>query len=376
MKKVFCLCCLFFVCGIISVPVFAQTGIQADTIQDLDSGIHSLSALIAAQVKRENASTKPSIMLGTFTYQNQMTNFGTMINQNLVNELSVQAENRYQVISGGGAASPSSSRRADYSVAGEIIEIGNIFRVYTRLVRTIDNSVVYSWQTDFQKTSYLINLLNVSGNAGLPQDIFEFDSMDNPVEAVLGEGDIARNIHSENDEDWFIFTAPRDAVILFLAKGTNSFDSRMTMYDSGRSEIASNDDYEEGYDAGIVRSVRSGETLYIKVTSYGDETGSYSLHIQETPIEDQAMEPNDSMEQAYLLELPAESLKGFFMSSDDADWYKIIVPSGDKTLRIHTESDLDTYLKLYNARGNVIEEDDDDGSGYNARISRLLSQGT
>lgn len=374
MKKIVC-CYVFFVCGIFSASVFAQTGLQANTVQDLDSGIQTLSSLVAAQMKKESAGTKSSIVVGMFSYQSQITNLGTMITQNLINELSVQAENQYQVMSGGGIA-PSSPSRADYTITGEIVEIADIFRVYTRLVRTADSSIAYSWRTDFQKTVYLMNMLNVSGNISLPMDMYEFDSMDNPVEAVFGGGDIARNIHSENDEDWFIFTTPQDAVILFMVKGMNGFDSRMTMYDSIRNEIASNDDYADGYDAGILRSVKSGDTLYIKVTGYSDETGSYNFHMQENHIEDQAMEPNDSMEQAYLLEPSTGSVTGFFMSSDDADWYKIIVPLENKSLRIYTEGDMDTYFSLYDERGNVITENDDGGSDYNASISRSLSQGT
>ncbi len=125
-----------------------------------------------------------------------------------------------------------------------------------------------------------------------------------------------------------------------------------------------------------IRFVKSGETIFIKVSGYDDETGGYYFHIQETQIDDQAMEPNNSMEQAYALEPGVEPFKGFFMSSDDADWYKIIVPVETKHLRIYTESDLDTYFKLYDAKGTLITEDDDGGSEYNASISQTLSQGT
>ena len=51
-----------------------------------------------------------------------------------------------------------------------------------------------------------------------------------------------------------------------------------------------------------------------------------------------------------------------------------VTSSGNVTIDL--TSSVDTYLYLLNSSGSVIESDDDDGSGYDSRISRYLSSGT
>jgi hypothetical protein len=58
-----------------------------------------------------------------------------------------------------------------------------------------------------------------------------------------------------------------------------------------------------------------------------------------------------------------------------ADIYKIEMPdSASVDLRL-TSSDFDAYLLLLDAKGNLIDQDDDSGGGRNARINRLLPPG-
>lgn len=44
--------------------------------------------------------------------------------------------------------------------------------------------------------------------------------------------------------------------------------------------------------------------------------------------------------------------------------------------RMTTEGAVDTTMELYDEKGNPVEENDDDGEGYNAAIERLLDAGT
>ncbi len=376
-KPVRFLFCLLLICSILPVSLFAQTEVQVNTLQDLDKEGQKLGALIIAQLKKESGNTKPKVLVGTFVYQNMIISLGNVMNQNLVNYLSVNGANQFQLISGAGTASPApSSPGADYMITGEIVEIGNIFRIYTRLIRTKDNTIVYAWQTDLQKTMYLMDMVNVSGRSGIPMDIFEPDSFEHPIQVSLDGEKLSRTIHSRNDEDWFVYTALKDAYVFFVAEGTDDFDSCMELYNPGKRSLASNDDYGDSYDAGIVYQVKTGETIYIKVFGYDGETGFYSFSAGTIQIDDQNMEPNDTMGQAYPVEPKAEAYKGFFMSSNDVDWYKITVPPEDKMLLIYTDSDLDTYITLYDETGEVVAEDDDGGSGYNARLSFVVSGGT
>lgn len=285
MKRIICVCCLLLAAAIFSVA--AQTNEQTNRLADIDNKINALGFQIVDQLKK--MSVKPLVSVGSFPLQGLITNFGTFINQNIINVLSVNGGGAYQIISTGGIhAQNASSRRADFQIIGEIIDLGQIIRIYTRLLSVEDNSILYSWQTDLQKNVTLMNMMNVSGHVSLPMDMFEFDNIDNPVRIHSGDGTVARNINSENDEDWFVFTAQQDVMLLFIADGRDDFDTRMEIFNSEKTLIAENDDYGEDYDAGIIASVENGETIYIKVFGYDRETGSYSLVIQESLIENES----------------------------------------------------------------------------------------
>ena len=58
------------------------------------------------------------------------------------------------------------------------------------------------------------------------------------------------------------------------------------------------------------------------------------------------------------------------------DLYQFTLGSS-RTIQISMNSSaIDSYLRLYDASGNLITEDDDGGDGNNARITRTLSAGT
>ena len=360
--------------SVITASLSAQTEIQAGTVRELDAECQKLGGLVLAQIKKDSGNSKPKVMVGNFSYQGMPVSLGMVFRQNLINYLSVNGGNQISVMANTNAGV--SAAGADVVLTGEIIEIGNIFRVYSRLMKTADNSFAFAWQTDFAKTAYIMQLVNIPGSSGIPMDLFEPDSMDHPVRVSLNGENISRTIHSAEDEDWFVYTGDSDAYILFYAAGTRDFDSLMTLYNSNGREIASNDDYGDSYDAGIIRHVPSGETVYIKVYGYDGETGVYSFSAKTIELEDQQMEPNDTMELAYLITPGPNPIKGFFMASEDVDWYKVTVPPEDRTLLVYTEGSLDTYITIYDETGEVIAENDDGGSSYNARLSFVVSGGT
>lgn len=364
---------MLIICSIVSVSVFAQTGVQVNSVSDLDREINALGTRIASQIKIMGAGTRPAVSVGNFTFQQGRTNLGSLLSQNLVSILSIQALNQFLVIPGRETApqTAASSPNVNYIVSGEIVDAGTTLRVYTRLTSTANNAIMYSWQIDFQKTPFLMNMLNVSGSNGssVMIDLMEFDSIDNPVVFNIHDAAIMRTIHSGTDEDWFSYTASEDAMILFLVDG--DFDSRMAIFDSNKRQVAENDDYR-GNNAGILYSIRSGDTIYIKVFGYSSSsTGSYSLTAELMRIEDADYEPNDSMDEATLVQ-PGDVINGFF-TNDDSDWYEIFVPSGGRRLRVYTEGDTDTCISLYDENGNHIRDDDDSGEVRNAMVTHQPS---
>ena len=62
-------------------------------------------------------------------------------------------------------------------------------------------------------------------------------------------------------------------------------------------------------------------------------------------------------------------------SGRKCDYWVLTVATGGSTTIDLTSGGFDTYLYLCDMSGNVIERDDDGGSGYNSRITRTLSAG-
>ncbi|MDR2135392.1 MAG: leucine-rich repeat protein [Treponema sp.] len=56
-------------------------------------------------------------------------------------------------------------------------------------------------------------------------------------------------------------------------------------------------------------------------------------------------------------------------------WYYFNVPANGAIITAYTEGSIDTVLTVYDANGSELEEDDDSGNDYNARVSVVASGG-
>ncbi len=73
--------------------------------------------------------------------------------------------------------------------------------------------------------------------------------------------------------------------------------------------------------------------------------------------------------------LTVGSVQTHSISRGDEDWVKFTISSaGDYTLQTSSTGDL--YIELYDSYATRIAYDDDNGAGYNARISRYFNRGT
>jgi len=97
--------------------------------------------------------------------------------------------------------------------------------------------------------------------------------------------------------------------------------------------------------------------------------------VQMTPYLEQ--EPNDSLSAPQVIEVPVNSSKGFVV------WDATLLPVGERdcyqfqvaqagTYSIRVDTNLDTTLRLYNASGALIAENDNDGNP-DTRLNRLAS---
>lgn len=94
-----------------------------------------------------------------------------------------------------------------------------------------------------------------------------------------------------------------------------------------------------------------------------------------------AESPDYSNTMAGASEIPlSSSLDGRISPNNDSDYFKIILTQ-QTAVRIETaqqagQSNMDTYLRLYDASGTQLEADDDDGADNFSLIQRTLNAGT
>jgi hypothetical protein len=117
------------------------------------------------------------------------------------------------------------------------------------------------------------------------------------------------------------------------------------------------------------------------VKGYGGETGSYGFRaclIEPVRIEPDEFESDDESSSAGGIAV-GESQRHTFSSGDDVDWVKFdISRTGRYVIRARgvNSARLDTYIELYDQDLDAIDEDDDGGDNYDARLSIRLQAGT
>jgi hypothetical protein len=110
---------------------------EAASLTDLDA----VTAKLAAQI---NPKLNGKVTVGDFVRGDQDSPLGHYWAENLKAELSNIPGRTYTVLAVQGGESP-----ADYTISGEIAEIGSTARIYTRLIRNSDTSLVNTWYADF-----------------------------------------------------------------------------------------------------------------------------------------------------------------------------------------------------------------------------------
>lgn len=352
-------------------PLFAQSPVPVETLEQLDGETAKLGTAITQKLLTLGSGLW--VRFGEFSFEGTGTSLGTYFSNQLAAAL-VNSGGGYTVITGPVAGSAGEN---GYTLSGEILRMGDAIRVYVRLIRSQDVSLSAVWNTDFVLTSFLEDLTEISSSSGsmVRRDSYETDSRDAPVPAVIGTW-ISRTIH-EGDEDWFQITVEH-AGLLILETGSSSFDPVMALYDeSGYDQLDEDDDGGGDSNPRIEVEAEAGQVFLARIRGYDSgQIGEFRFRAGfEAAVED-TTEPNDSIEQAAPLTLGSGPVNGSFRNRDDVDFYKLEIPEPGGRLIIYTESRIDTLLSLYDSAGELLDEDDDGGSGGNARISLDVNAGT
>jgi hypothetical protein len=190
-----------------------------------------------------------------------------------------------------------------------------------------------------------------------------------PIELSIGSW-VPGHLYA-GEEYWF---SVRPSGTGFLTvETTGNVDTYLEAYDASRNLIAEDDDGGDGYNARLDIFVESGGTYLFKLRGYDDDSGPYSIRaLFEAALADAG---NTQRSTAVLLRHD-DFTPVLFRSSSESRWYSYDLSHQRNLLIIRTIGSLDTYLKLYDSRGNLVAEDDDSGEDENALLSEKLGPGT
>ena len=170
------------------------------------------------------------------------------------------------------------------------------------------------------------------------------------------------------DEDYFSFTlSARTALV--IDDGNNDVDSQGSLYDSGGTRLADDDDSGPVYAFLIAQTLNAG-TYCVRVGSYQTATGGYLLRLYAS-----ADNHANARSSATSVALNSDT-SGVVYPSTDEDYFSFTLPTTG-SVTIQTTGTTDTGGTLYDSSGTQLATDDDSGAGGNFQITRqTLNAGT
>ena len=196
----------------------------------------------------------------------------------------------------------------------------------------------------------------------------------------LGTAGLEKRIDYVGDIDWFRIELPRalKSSELLRIETAGAEDTLLELRNRRGRLITADDDSGYEYNAMVAAGGLEAGDFYVTAAAYGGETGPYTVSAKITvPVRD-AFESDDSRASASFFDVNDADLRPrrrSFFPMGDIDWVRFIVEERGY-YRMTTEGAVDTTMELYDEKGNPVEENDDDGEGYNAAIERLLDAGT
>ena len=323
----------------------ADTTIQGSAIAQLDMEHQKMASQIYQKLRELPSGSR--IRIGNFLFENSSTPMNAYWKNQLLTYLLSQ-NNRNFIIIG------DTDAQADYLLDGEFIIIANNLRVFAKLMKLQDSSLLASWGLD------LTSLIRESllPNPSQPYNPPSSSSMDNPIRLEIDrEIDVSLQ---ENGENWFIIAAQNSDILVFETTGHT--DTYMELYDSEGNMLAEDDDSGTSTNARIFWWVQAGRRYLIRITGYDGAGGAYRFSVSNFSINEIEL----GVPQERIFE-NASDIHQFVFNITEESYYEIKTVAKDK--------ELDTFIQLYDESLELIDEDDDSGGEFDAYLNVPLKTG-
>ena len=352
---------------------------ESNTVTQFDAAVSALANNIHAKLIEKKAE---KITIGQFVFKDNSPHFSAYWINHLVGELTNMRGRNYTIYSG-------YAPDADWTITGEIVQVADVIRIYTTIIHTVERSrtIEASFYSSFNRDVNINNLLSIgarsdsggSSSASVGRDSREPDSWENPVLYSIGTNQSAPVMNrtiTAGDEDFFLLVPDRDGRL--TAETTGNMDSSMELFNyDEEKELSSNDDGGNETNARIVYNVRAGTRYLAVVRGFNSAaTGSYGFRAFLS-----IRERTSSWENPITYEIGADeknivTVNRTFQEGDE-DYYLITAHKNGRII-IETTGRVDTFIEIYDAddKDELLDENDDGGSNYNARIRYIAEAGS
>jgi hypothetical protein len=354
--------------------LYGQTPVNP--VSQLDDIVKGLAAEVQQRIPAGG-----KVSAGTWTYRDALAPLGSYWSVQLSEELTNLPNRAFIVIP---------TANADVTLSGEIVELANIIRVYTRLIRSSDHAILASFHSDIETNEYFSEMLSGGDGGGdsssAARDAYEPDSRSNPVTAAIASGEdgtpMNRSIHVGGDQDFFLLEPQTSGALVIETSGGTDTYLELYSADNSRETLAENDDGGSGSNARLRYQVQAGSRYIAMIRGYSNSTtGRYSFLaylVEPVNIDPDEFESDDEFASAKDIAI-GTAQQHTFTNGDDVDWVKFQVSAaGGYAIRARgvNSSRLDTYIELYDENHSSIDEDDDGGDNLDSYLSVRLQPGT
>ena len=167
-------------------------------------------------------------------------------------------------------------------------------------------------------------------------------------------------IEESHERDYFQIDVGESSELEIYTTG--DFDTLGALLNSEGREIARNDDGGEESNFRISTITVQQGRYYVRVSGYGSEIGSYTLHARTAALS------------ATRISLDALTQEGAIEEARGSNYFSFELTDVTETV-IFTSGGLDSVGELLDSEGREIAGDDDGGDGSNFRISEILWAG-
>ncbi|GHU29175.1 hypothetical protein FACS1894164_21410 [Spirochaetia bacterium] len=176
---------------------------------------------------------------------------------------------------------------------------------------------------------------------------------------------------SATDVDWYRVQMPSKGGVL-TAYVNGSSRSDLSIVDQ-TGQIVKNSG-----GSSYISAIVPGGTIYLQLKERNNWRGRYEISVEiydAQPLD--RYEPDDDMNSAGEIFMDV-SQQHTFSYSGDVDWVRFTVSrAGAYEIRtMGINRDVDTYIELFDSRGNSVAEDDDGGENLDSRLQIQLRPGT